>query len=176
MDSKQVKTKITSAFKNYIFDGILLVLCGIAMLIWPGKVLEFFFLVAGIVLILLGVWKVITFIRAFKSELLLFSLMIGILEIVLGIFFIVKPGIFLQFLNIILGVMILFGALLMIIHIIKENKKNGFMFVLSLILAILMLCLGAVVLINPVGFAAFMVQLYGISLIVEGISFILFLR
>lgn len=171
-----MKEKITELFKSYIFDGILLMVLGLLLIVWPGGALNVLCILMGAAVAIMGILKMISFFRRSNSERLPSDLLIGVIMLVLGIALIVKADFFIEFFNVVLAIMLIYGAILMFAQAIMLKDEKGLMFILSLVFSVITLILAVIIFINPVGFASFMTQLRGISLMVEGLAMILVMR
>ena len=165
-----MKMKIKNLLRSYFFDGLLLTALGIAMLIWPGKALETLCIIIGGGLVFIGLLKIISFFISKSGSGDPSDLLIGIIQSVAGVFFIVKPNIFIESFFIITGVLLIYGAILMFARAYNLRSIKGPMFTFSLIFAVITTVLAVIILINPESFGEFIFQLRGISLIVEGVS------
>lgn len=74
------------------FGGLLVVLCGIAALFWPGATMEILALVAGVGFLVAGVFSFATWVRTHKyAQGSGWTLANAICDIILGIMFLVHP-------------------------------------------------------------------------------------
>lgn len=162
--------KITTMFKSYVFDGLLLILLGVAMLIWPEESLKIPCVIIGAVLAIMGLIKVIAFIA--KKSKGSSGFWVGIAQIAVGCAFIFASDFFISFFHYIIAFILLYGAVMMFINAFNLRKVFGMMFLASLIFAIITTILAIVIIINPFIF----VQLRGIALIIEGLAMVIVLR
>lgn len=162
--------------KSYIFDGIVLVLSGIALIIWPGTALGIIVRVIGAVFALLGIIKIIVFFVNKNKDRKATDLFIGLVQLALGAALIIKPDFFISFFYVVMGIILVYGSVLMFIRAVRLRKQKGPMFVLALIFGFLMLALAVVIFINPAVFANFITVLYGISLVCEGLAMLIVLN
>jgi len=167
--------KLKKILTSYIFDGIVLILIGIAVIIWSELALDILFRVIGAVFAVLGIVKLIMFFVNKNNDRKATDLLTALLQIVLGAALLIKPDFFVKYLFIIIGVIMVYGSILMLIRAVKLRREKGAMFVLSLVFGILTLVLGAVIIWNPAAFANFIMILYGISLIIEGLAMLIVL-
>ena len=87
--------KVSNALKNYIVDAILLIALGLVMLIWPQWSLQIIFKWVGIGLIVTGLIKgLIYFTKKDKNERNTPDLLVGIVQLDVGIFTHVKAEFF----------------------------------------------------------------------------------
>ena len=166
-------SKTKRLFRSYVFDGLLMIALGVMLLIWPQQSLKALCIIIGAVLALLGVIKIIAFITNKNGDRNILDIPVGIIQIVAGGALIIRPGFFINFFQIIIGVLLAYGAVTMIVRAIQLFRIGGFMLVISVIFAVIMAALAVIILVNPPAFASFMTQLEGISLIVEGLALII---
>ena len=171
-----MEQKIKDYFRSYIFDGVLLILLGVAMLIWPEGALKTLFYIVGAVVGVMGLIKVIMFFTGKNAERQPSDLVLAFAELAIGIALIVKSDFFIEFFNIVLAIMLAYGAILMFAQAVITKEHKGLFFVLSLVFAAITLVLAVIIFIDPKGFASFMTQLRGIALIIEGLAMIIVLH
>lgn len=170
-----MEQKIKDYLKSYIFDGVLLILLGAAMLIWPDGALKTLFIIIGAAVGIMGLVKIIMFF-ANSAGRQPSDLVLAFAELAIGIAFIVKSDFFIEFFNIVLAIMLAYGAILMLAQAIITREHKGVFFVLSLVFAAITFVLAVIIFIDPAAFASFMVQLRGIALIIEGLAMIIVLH
>ncbi len=163
---------IKKVFGSYIFEGLVLTAIGVVLIIWPNESLNIMCIAIGALLILLGLIKLIMFFSKNKDNRKIVALLIGIVETALGIVMIVSSRFFIDFFQIVTGVILIYGAVIMFFGALRLRMLPGPLFIISILLAILTFVLAVVMLINPTQFASFMTQLMGVSLAIEGISMI----
>ena len=169
-------SKISRALKNYIVDAVLLIILGIVMVAWPQGALETIFKWIGIGLIVLGAIKVILyFTKKDSRQRSLIDLIVGIIQIIAGIFFIAKSGFLVGFFPTVAAILLGYGAIVIIIRAIEMKDGNKNAFTLSLVLGIVTLVLAVIIFVHPVALANIMVQAAGISMIIEGIALLIVL-
>lgn len=171
-----MSSKLKKLIFNYIFDGILLILLGLAMIIWPDTALTILCYVTGGVLIVLGIIKGIIFFSNKGSDKVIPEILIGVTEIIFGVILIVMPWFFIEFFQIITGIVLIYGSILMFIQAYRLNAAKDKSYVVSLVLALITLVLAILILIDPQFFAQARTVIHGVSLIIEGFSMIIALR
>ncbi len=174
MEKAQKKAK--DLLKDYVFDGVLLILLGLAIFIWPKETLHFLFLAVGVLFALVGIVKIFLYYRTEKEERRGGDLFFAILTVCFGIAVAIAAEFFITLFQIVTGVLLLYGALILFLRAYALRRAIGPMFVTALIFALLITALAIVILLDPVAFASFITQLHGVSLILEGLSMIVVLR
>ncbi|MBR3383238.1 MAG: DUF308 domain-containing protein [Clostridia bacterium] len=164
--------KVKNVLRSYVFDGVLMLALGIVLLIWPKTALNTIFYVIGAAVALMGLIKVIFFF-AQSADRAAMDLVMGVAQIGLGVALIVKVDFFIEFFNVILAILLAYGALLLFAQAVI--LRRGAFFALALIFAVITMALAVIIFLDPAGFASFMTQLRGIALIVEGLAMLIVL-
>ena len=164
--------KVSAALKNYIVDALALIALGLVLLIWPKGALETIFKWIGTGLIVLGAIKAVSFFVK-KENRSGFGLLVGLVQIAVGIFFVARPGFLVAFFPTVAAILLGYGAIVMIVRALKLKDGNKNAFTLSLVLGIVCLVLAAVIFVHPVLLANVMVQAAGVSMIIEGVSLLI---
>ena len=147
------------------------------ILIWkPEETIKVISYVLGGIFIVIGLARIIAYITAKgKNDFYNLDIVFGILAIILGIVTIIYSNMIATFLNLIVGVWIVYSALVRLNVSIKlKNKVNNRAWLYTLILAIIMLICGLYVIFNStaiiaaIGIAFF---IYSIIDIIEQIIF-----
>ena len=147
------------------------------ILIWkPEETIKVISYVLGGIFIVIGLARIIAYIKAKrKSDFYNLDIVFGILAIILGIVTIIYSNMIATFLNLIVGVWIIYSALVRLNVSIKlKNKVNNRAWLYTLILAIIMLICGLYVIFNStaiiaaIGIAFF---IYSIIDIIEQVIF-----
>ena len=162
--------KISSVFKSYVVDGLLLIALGIAMLVWPQESLKILCYVIGAVFAVMGIIKIIAFFA--KKSKNSSGMFVGLLQIAIGCALIFASDFFIAFFTYITAFILLYGAIMMFINAYNLRKVFGMMFMFSLIFAVVTLIFAIIILTNP----PFFIILGGIALIIEGIAMVVVLR
>ena len=166
--------KVSNALKNYIVDAILLIALGLVMLIWPKWSLQIIFKWVGIGLIVAGLIKaVIYFTKKEKKERSVPDLLVGCLQLTVGIISIAKAEFLAPNSLIVVAILLAYGAIVMIVRAVRMKDGDQNRFKLSLILGIVTLVLAVIVFVHPALLANLMMQTAGIAMIVEGVSLLI---
>lgn len=157
--------------KNTLVDAILLLILGIVLLVNPGGALDTVFKIVGLMLIVMGAVRIISFfVKKDKKDRSVPALIIGIIQAVIGLILIEKPDLFIAIWYKAAAVLIAYGAIVSLIRAIKQMKEKSSATVATMVLSIVTLIMAIVVFANPVAIAAFYTQLIGISFILEGVT------
>ena len=164
-----MEEKIKKIIENTIVDEILLILLGLALLIWPNASLNLVFRAAGIVILIMGALRVVAYVKN-KDEDLKKDMIIGIVMLILGLMLIIAPSTLVGIGFVCAAVVIGYGAVVGLIkgiQTVKAGVKGGYS---AVIISVIALILAIIILFHPASFAGFIVRLAGIALIVAGIS------
>lgn len=176
MAKEIVKYEKKAYLKNYIFDGIILALLGIAMLAWPNEALKVLCYVSGGLLAVMGFIRLALFLMSSKEERLFSVLILALVQLAAGIILILQAGFFVEIFFVVTGLLLAYGAILMFVRLIQLRRVKGPMFYFSLVFGIINLIFAVLILINPEQFASFSTRLQGAALVIEGIGMIIVLR
>ena len=160
------------ALKSYLFDGILLIILGVVLVIWPDTSLSTFCALAGVVLAIMGLVKLVFYLANVGGIRRWVDIPVGIVQFLLGASLVIWPTFFINLFQIVVGIVVVYGSLLLIIRAVQLRTMGGPLFVSSVVFGILTLILGVIIIMNPAQFASIMVQLEGVALIVEGIALV----
>ena len=147
-----------------IISGIILIICGLFLTIFPSFSIIAISRVIGALIILSGIVKIIGY---FSNDLyslaFQFGLALGIFSIILGTVLIIYPKWLASVLPIIIGLVILINSLFTF-QTSMDSKKFGLDYWwVSLILSILTSVLGITIIFNPFSSAAVMMAIIGIT-------------
>lgn len=162
--------KIKETAVKYRLNGIILILVGLFMLLWPEASLKILCIAVGVILIITGVVKLVHYYQTKPLNPEQKELILGIVFLVLGILLIVISRFFVSVFLILAGIALVIGCVLMFLKAWQTHKEKGPEFMLSLVIGILILVLGIVMIINPVGTAAFVIQICGVALMIMGLA------
>ena len=151
--------------------GIMTVILSITILVYPrGSVVTIVYL-AGVVLLIVGIEKVITgfFVRSGSR---MGSIGLGILVIILSLIVMAFPHGTTVFLVVMLGVALLVYGIARIIHGIGDRETSGWARWSNIGVGVLMLIISGLILASPGFGIAFTAFLIGIALLIAGIQII----
>lgn len=139
-----------------ILISAIFALLGIILIWKPEETIKVISYILGGIFIVIGIARVIGYIYARgKSDFYNFDIIFGILAIILGIVTIIYSNMIATFLNLIVGVWIIYSALVRLNLSIKlKNKVNNRAWIYTLVLAIIMLVCGLYVIFNSTAILA----------------------
>ena len=160
---------------DFAYSALFAAALGVVLLIWPslsGKIICYGL---AAVLLALGVYRIICyFVRDAMMTMLRGDLMAGLVLIALGIFVIAKPDVIVSVLPVLFGLLLILGAMSEIQTAFDMKRMESSRWYLSLIAALVLAALGAVILLNPFSTALTLMRFIGVALIVEGVSEFIF--
>lgn len=166
-----MKSIIQDMKHNYFVNAVIMVILGLILVIWPDILGNILCYVLGGALILMGIFQVIGFIRGehlgFYNK---FSVLMGIVLILLGIWVCVNPHVVLSIIPVVVGIIILLHGLMDIQYTLDIKRTGNTKWWIALIAAIVTLVLGIMLIANP--FVAYQLTMIiiGVAMIYDGVS------
>ncbi|MBR1524109.1 MAG: DUF308 domain-containing protein [Lachnospiraceae bacterium] len=154
--------------KNLLWD-ILMILIGIALIMFPGQAMDITIEVIGVILLVAGVAGVFLGFRG-QGAYQVYTMGGAVISIVAGIVCLIHPQLIERFLPLVMGVVILITGLFNIINAINAKRAGASKWIVSLILALITVVLGVVILMNLDGTANLLVTIIGIVFVYNGFS------
>lgn len=160
--------KLRSMYKTSIVLSIILMIIGIFLLIKPETTLYAISYFVGVVLIVWGLFPIISFLTNKESKKFMeLSFVTGIIAFLFGIVIMIKPDMIGSIIPLLMGIwMIINGSIKLYYSFILNRESNAMS---SIIISLLMLIGGMVLVVNPFEGAIVLTQLIGISFIVYSI-------
>lgn len=161
-----MKSIIQDMKHNYFINAVIMVVLGLILVIWPEILGNMLCYILGGALILMGAFQLIGFIRGehlgFCNK---FSMLMGIILILLGIWVCANPHVVLSIIPVVVGIIILLHGLMDIQYTLDIKKAGSSKWWIGLIAAIATIVIGILLVVNP--FAA-----YELTMIIIGIAMI----
>ena len=176
---ENVKDKAIKSPKRVFWElmliGVALFAAGIFTLANPQGTLKFILIVLGVVSIVSSVGFFMRYlrIREEKGWLSSFVLVLAGLLFIFGIILIAKPDETWLFLIYAIGLWFIAYAVYSLISSVKYRSFSSKLFIVTFVLAILLLIAGVVLILSPTVGMTFIGVVIGIALIVNGLEFIL---
>lgn len=155
---------------NTTVMAVLTTIMGLALIINPDFATVTICLIVGWVLLVSGVVAVVSYFLGHRGMFGTGEVVLGVIELALGLFIVVSPGSVVQFLG------ILFAAIL-IVHGINDLRQAQAVkrygderWMISMGLGLLSILLGILILWNPFSSASFLMIVIGAALVYDGIS------
>lgn len=156
---------------SYIAASILYIMIGIILLLFPEMSLKIVCAIFGTVILAIGLIKIFTYFKnrdiGFIGQL---GLVIGIIISVMGGFLLLQPDVILSILPIIIGIYIIFDSLQNFKQAMELYKAGYDKWWSMLLLAAVLIILGAVIVINPFQTVALSVRFIGAIFVFNGIT------
>ena len=151
--------------KNKLLSSIIFLILGVLLLIAPTAMMETFVRIIGGVLLLGALIRLIAYFVTKKENRVPLSLVLGVAAGLIGVFFVVAPGVVTGVLAYIFGAILILNSLLDLVIAVRLPSGK----LVGVLLSLLGLALGVLVIVNPDAFAAFITRFIGATLIYESI-------
>lgn len=149
-------------------SGIVLALIGFVFLVFPGFTLSFFATLAGIGLVVAGISAIVSWRNGLRDTIMgTAALVFGILGIVLGLVCLVHPFAVAATFTWLVALCVLIAGILQLVTLTRAEGLPGRG--IALAAAVLVIIFGVLAMAWP----PMIVQLVGVSLAVDGVSFII---
>lgn len=156
---------------NYVTTGIIYVILGLLLLLIPGTIQDTISLILGLAIVAMGVFNLVLYFATLDSFIWYQSdFLLGIIEVVFGLFIITNPRILISFIPLIFGLILLVHGINGIIQAMSLRKYENIRWVSSVVLNIISMVLGFVIMLNPFGTIELLLRIIGICLIYSGIN------
>lgn len=126
--------------------------------------------IVGWILLIGGIFSVITYFFRKSVPSSYTSLLIGIIETALGLWIAIRPGTVVQFVSLLFAVILILHGARDIRDAIEMKQMNYSRWWLTLVFAVLTIAFGIFVLLSPIKSAGIMMTICGIALIFDGIT------
>lgn len=130
--------------KGSMIGYILCIIFGIIICIWPGTILLTICRIAGLLILLLGIFRLIVCIKDAYMLNKGYPLIVGLALCVIGIWILSAPGTFLKLIPIVIGVVLIYQGVRNIYISIQFKRRSDSKWWISLIAAILSVVFGVV--------------------------------
>lgn len=158
---------IKKAKENLIISSVILCVTGIVFMVFPGTMVNLVGWILGIVFFVLGMVKLIGYIR---SQLLTSDLVFSIICIIIGGLLVAHPGWVMSFLSIIIGIYVLAEGALKIKVSIDAKKQQARGWWALLIFALVSVAIGVLLVFKPFGVGKVFMFMVGLALLLGGVQ------
>lgn len=156
---------------NTVLSSGLCAALGVVLVLWPGLSIQLVCKAVGVVLIVCGLLRLISFFIEHDGSMYTQSnLVLGIIFAVVGIWIVANPGRVLSLIPIIVGILIVIHGISNLQQAITLCKSKYSRWWLALLLAVLTLGLGCLLIFKPFAAIDTVVMLIGLFLIYDGVS------
>ena len=158
---------IKKAKENLIISSVILCVTGIVFMVFPGTMVNLVGWILGIVFFVLGMVKLIGYIR---SQLLTSDLVFSIICIIIGGLLFAHPGWVMSFLSIIIGIYVLAEGALKIKVSIDAKKQQARGWWALLIFALVSVAIGVLLVFKPFGVGKVFMFMVCLALLLGGVQ------
>ena len=162
-----------------IIDGVLLILLGLVLVIYPQNSLDFAVKWTGILLIIMGAAKLLItlFGRDDDDGSKTGDLVISVLQAACGVFMLAAPDVVKTIIPFVAGLVIAYGAAISLHKALKLRKLNipavKPVITLSIITLVLALFVAVFMIASPTTAAGVIVRIIGLSMLLEGVTMLI---
>lgn len=151
--------------KEIILSGVLIVL-GVSLILYADKVTSALSIILGVTLIVMGLINAVSYFKETKSSV---SLILGTVEMAIGIFLIVKSSFLKEFISFIIGVYILLSSIAKLVEAIDIQKETGYSQKRSIILSAIGMGIAILCGIGKIIVPDMFLKLIGLLILIYGI-------
>ena len=169
-----MKGTLERIFSEFKKDTILLaigvIILGLILIFFPLMATDIICYAIGGLLIVGGICKIVEYFReppayAFGS----FGLMLGTLLSVVGLVFIINPGVLAKIVTTIIAVILIADGVLKIQHAVNLSRIKAARWWIVLTVGIVISVIGIIAMFNPFGTVALFMRIIGIVLVINGV-------
>ena len=163
-----MESRIKSVMSSHYFEGILLILFGIIMLVLPLLSIKIISIITGVILFFLGLTLSVAYVKhnIEKHTLQLFA---GLMCIALGIEFIFRSANLARAMHVVLSITLIYSGILLFIQAYNLRNDRGPLFIVTMVFALVAVIFAILMLINDGESTAFL-RIKGASMVIEGIA------
>lgn len=153
---------------NHVLTGLILIIFGIILLIWPGSTLDIVCKIVGAAVLIAGIVGVAEGLAGKRRDPAAVANFAGnVVAVVVGILLIAFSGAVVSILPFVLGIlMVIYSA----VEIFSSIKAAGGIQTGRLIVSVLELILGILIMTNPFGTMEVLIRVLGIGVIIAGVT------
>lgn len=162
---------LKQAKNSFLFMSVLYIILGLVLLVWPDRFLTWGCYALGAVVLLYGMSRIISYMA--NKDLVSYlnaDLVVGIIVVAIGLFLLIRPGIFISVLPIVFGLFIIFNGIVKLQSAFDLKRLDYERWWSIFIMAGLSVLLGLFIIWNPFETAALTARIIGVVLIIEGIA------
>ncbi len=163
-----MRNKLKNMLASHYFEGILLAVCGIIMLLFPSAAFRVISIIFGLILFLLGALLSFEFVFRHKDQhpLLLFA---GLLCLAIGLELVIHTDQFSEPVHVVLSITLIYSAILLFMQAYELRHNRAKLFYITIGFAVAAIIFAVLMLINDENSTAFL-RIKGISMIIEGVA------
>ena len=155
---------------NYsVLRSVFALVLGIIMLVWPNTALNYLIITIGILFLIPGGISIIGYFVQNRKEESAFPFPLeGLGSFLFGLFLVIIPGFFADFLTILLGIVLILGGVQQLGSLVKARRWTTVPFVFYIV-PVLILLAGIMVIFNPEGTRATALMIIGVTALFYGL-------
>ncbi|MDD6154246.1 MAG: DUF308 domain-containing protein [Eubacteriales bacterium] len=173
MDDKEIKRleKMSRLKKSNAFAGIIFTVLGGVLALYPGLAISLLCTILGVAILIIGVAYIITNVAGKREGLSgNFFLGMGIVLVVIGLWFITRPDFLLDLLPMVFGVIVVIDGCANIGESVLSARLGNSSWWVSLLLAILTIVMGCYLIFRPFNVMMTIARVIGVIMIFNGIT------
>lgn len=151
--------------KNDRIAGMIMLIIGIILLVWPGATLSAFSRFLGCIMLIVGVAEVIMGIKGTRPPA---NTAWGTVAAILGVLFIWHPQVLLAVLPVVIGIVVAAAGVMLLVRVIT-GRMEGTAATMQLIGGAITLVVGLILIFHPIAAVKFLMVIVGVVLIYYGI-------
>lgn len=166
---KTIKKNYNKFFTTSIITSIVFLALGIFLFLKPETTISTISYIIGIIILLLGAFSISKYYTNKNKSNIDFSLIYGILSIIVGIIIILNPTAIATIITFVLGFWIVINSIIKIQYSLDLKNHDNKAWLITLIIGLLTLIWGLVLVFNPFGGALDITKLIGLFIIIYSI-------
>lgn len=171
MEEADSMKALKGATLQNVLMGVLFILLGVFLVLNPKGVARTICFSIGAVILTIGVVNlIIYFVSDVKHNLPKNKFIIGVVLVILGLFFIIGYRAIMEIMSRIMGVMIIFNGVMKLQSALDAMKMKAKGWVYFLLISVVTLLIGAIFLIHSFGSAKLVLRIVGLVLIAIGVT------
>lgn len=160
---------------NLVLQSAVLIVAGLVLLAIPGITMLTLVFILAFMLIIIGVWAIISYVRThadtdIKSAPARGTLVYGIALSILPIIMFIVPDLFVTIISIVAGALLLASGLVNVARSMKLRALGDSSWIISLVISLIIAAGGIMLIIDPFGSAALFARILGVCLVINGLA------
>lgn len=153
---------------DFLLSSVLCIALGIVFIVWRASVLEIVANILAVLLIIIGAMYVCSYFLKIVTNGL--SVMMGIVVLAVGIWFLIQPRIVVELIPIVIGLVLVFHSIRSIVEAVDAKKYGYNAWGVGLVLSVISLVCGILCVTNAFNIMKTATVIVGLILIFNGVS------
>ena len=153
---------------DFLLSSVLCIALGIVFIVWRASVLEVVANILAVLLIIIGAMYVCSYFLKIVTNGL--SVMMGIVVLAVGIWFLIQPRIVVELIPIVIGLVLIFHSIRSIVEAIDAKKYGYNAWGVGMVLSVISLVCGILCVTNAFNIMKTATVIVGLILIFNGVS------